>query len=70
VELLDSWCGAKLLARFTWSAAVILLSLVPELEAHINGDRLGGTALSNPMKAMTGIEPMLLKAEPTRTAMS
>lgn len=30
---------------------------------HVNGETLGGTALSNPMKAMTGIEPMLLKAE-------
>ena len=30
---------------------------------HVNGDTLGGTALSNPMKAMTGIEQMLLKAE-------
>lgn len=31
-------------------------------ERHVNGDTLGGTALSNPMKAMTGIENMLLKA--------
>lgn len=30
---------------------------------HVHGDTLGGTALSNPMKAMTGIEPMLLRAE-------
>lgn len=30
---------------------------------HVDGDTLGGTALSNPMKAMTGIEPMLLRAE-------
>ncbi|WP_311220704.1 MULTISPECIES: acyl-CoA dehydrogenase family protein [unclassified Acidovorax] len=33
------------------------------LERHVSGDSLGGTALSNPMKAMTGIEQMLLKAE-------
>ena len=33
------------------------------LRRHVDGDTLGGTALSNPMKAMTGIEPMLLKAE-------
>lgn len=33
------------------------------LTRHANGETLGGTALSNPMKAMTGIEPMLLKAE-------
>lgn len=32
-------------------------------ERHVRGDTLGGTALSNPMKAMTGIESMLLKAE-------
>lgn len=35
------------------------------LERHANGETLGGTALSNPMKAMTGIEPMLLRAEPS-----
>lgn len=35
------------------------------LELHLDGETLGGTALSNPMKAMTGIEPMLLKAEQT-----
>lgn len=34
------------------------------LERHVDGHTLGGTALSNPMKAMTGIEPMLLKAVP------
>lgn len=33
------------------------------LQRHVNGEALGGTALSNPMKAMTGIEPMLLTAE-------
>ena len=33
------------------------------LMRHVNGDKLGGTSLSNPMKAMTGIENMLLKAE-------
>lgn len=32
-------------------------------ERHVRGDTLGGTALSNPMKALTGIEQMLLKAE-------
>jgi alkylation response protein AidB-like acyl-CoA dehydrogenase len=29
---------------------------------HASGQRFGGTALSNPMKALSGIEPMMLKA--------
>lgn len=32
------------------------------LAAHMSGRRLGGTALSNPVKSLAGIEPMLLKA--------
>ncbi|MFL9710509.1 acyl-CoA dehydrogenase family protein [Methylobacillus sp. Pita1] len=32
------------------------------LQQHLEGKTLGGTALSNPMKAMAGIEKMLLKA--------
>ncbi|MEQ3626215.1 MAG: acyl-CoA dehydrogenase family protein [Celeribacter sp.] len=35
------------------------------LPDHIAGRRFGGTALSNPMKALAGIEPMVLRAKPT-----
>lgn len=34
------------------------------LAAHACGERLGGTGMSNPMKAYAGIEPLLLKATP------
>jgi len=34
------------------------------LAAHAGGARLGGTGMSNPMKAYAGIEPLLLKATP------
>lgn len=34
------------------------------LQQHITGARLGGTGMSNPMKAYAGIEPLLLKATP------
>lgn len=34
------------------------------LQQHISGARLGGTGMSNPMKAYAGIEPLLLKATP------
>ena len=34
------------------------------LQDHMLGRSFGGTALSNPMKALAGIEPMQLKAEP------
>jgi alkylation response protein AidB-like acyl-CoA dehydrogenase len=37
-------------------------SLVDRLPDHATGKNLGGTALSNPMKAFTGIEAMALKA--------
>jgi alkylation response protein AidB-like acyl-CoA dehydrogenase len=36
----------------------------PVLAAHASGERLGGTGMSNPMKAYAGIEPLLLKARP------
>ncbi len=32
------------------------------LARHASGERLGGTGMSNPMKAYAGIEPLLLKA--------
>jgi alkylation response protein AidB-like acyl-CoA dehydrogenase len=34
------------------------------LADHASGVRLGGTGMSNPMKAYAGIEPLLLKARP------
>jgi alkylation response protein AidB-like acyl-CoA dehydrogenase len=34
------------------------------LAAHARGARLGGTGMSNPMKAYAGIEPLLLQARP------
>jgi alkylation response protein AidB-like acyl-CoA dehydrogenase len=34
------------------------------LHQHTHGQRLGGTGMSNPMKAYAGIEPLLLKATP------
>ncbi|MBC8740326.1 acyl-CoA dehydrogenase [Paraburkholderia sp. UCT31] len=34
------------------------------LDAHARGAAFGGTALSNPMKALSGIEPMMLRARP------
>ncbi|WP_304640335.1 acyl-CoA dehydrogenase family protein [Pseudomonas sp.] len=37
-------------------------SLRKRLDAHVAGRSFGGTALSNPMKALAGIEPMLLRA--------
>lgn len=37
-------------------------ALKPLLTSHANADTLGGTALSNPMKAWAGIEPMRLLA--------
>jgi len=35
------------------------------LDEHSRGRTFGGTALSNPMKAISGIEPMMLRATPT-----
>jgi alkylation response protein AidB-like acyl-CoA dehydrogenase len=37
-------------------------SLLARLDAHTLGQSFGGTALSNPMKALAGIEPLLLRA--------
>ena len=38
-------------------------ALIARLDDHAQGTTLGGTGLSNPMKALTGIEKMALKAE-------
>ena len=37
-------------------------ALVARLDDHVRGNTLGSTGLSNPMKALTGIEKMALKA--------
>ena len=37
-------------------------ALIARLDDHVRGTTLGGTGLSNPMKALTGIEKMALKA--------
>ncbi len=39
-------------------------ALLARLDDHVQGRTFGGTALSNPMKAMAAIEPMLLRARP------
>ncbi|MDN7130934.1 acyl-CoA/acyl-ACP dehydrogenase [Halomonas sp. MC140] len=39
-------------------------ALLARLDDHVVGKTFGGTALSNPMKALTGIEAMALKAIP------
>ena len=36
-------------------------ALLARLSDHVEGRRFGGTALSNPMKAMAGIEPIQSK---------
>ena len=63
-------CGATGFMVWCQSACTLYMEkcgnpifLGERLERHVRGDTLGGTALSNPMKAMTGIEQMLLKAE-------
>lgn len=55
------WCQAACTLYMEQSGNPALAGEV--LLRHVDGDELGGTALSNPMKAMTGIEQMLLKAE-------
>jgi alkylation response protein AidB-like acyl-CoA dehydrogenase len=55
------WCQAACTLYMEQSGNPALMG--ETLERHVNGHTLGGTALSNPMKAMTGIEQMLLKAQ-------
>ncbi|KAA9001278.1 acyl-CoA dehydrogenase [Affinibrenneria salicis] len=65
-------CGST--AFLMWCHAVCGLymdqsentALRARLTRHAAGDTFGGTALSNPMKALSGIEPMLLRASPVR----
>ncbi|WP_223564989.1 MULTISPECIES: acyl-CoA dehydrogenase family protein [Agrobacterium tumefaciens complex] len=69
MEKISQACGST--GFLTWSHDVVALYLdqSPNAELrqrmlanHTSGDSFGGTALSNPMKALAGIEPMLLKA--------
>lgn len=69
MEEISHACGST--GFLTWSHDVMGLYLdqTPNIElrqrmlaAHTQGESFGGTALSNPMKALAGIEPMLLKA--------
>lgn len=69
MEEISHACGST--GFLTWSHDVMGLYLDQTsnielrermLAAHTAGESFGGTALSNPMKALAGIEPMLLKA--------
>lgn len=71
METISSACGST--GFLTWAHDVMGLYLDESentalkariLPAHLAGKTFGGTALSNPMKALAGIEPMLLKAVP------
>jgi alkylation response protein AidB-like acyl-CoA dehydrogenase len=62
-------CGAT--GFLTWCQAVCSMyleqagnpALTEMLGRHERGEQLGGTGLSNPMKALAGIEPIALKAQ-------
>ncbi len=62
-------CGAT--GFLTWAQDVCGLymeqsgnpALLARLPDHASGKTFGGTALSNPMKSLSGIEPMLLSAK-------
>lgn len=54
------WCQAACTLYMEHSGNPALSG--ERMARHVDGSTLGGTALSNPMKALTGIEPMLLKA--------
>ncbi len=56
------WCQQVCGLYLQQSANPSLTGLV--LATHASGARLGGTGMSNPMKAYAGIEPLLLKATP------
>lgn len=71
METISAACGST--GFLTWSHDVMGLYLDQSgnnalkarlLPGHVAGKTFGGTALSNPMKALAGIEPMLLKAVP------
>ncbi len=71
METISAACGST--GFLTWSHDVMGLYLDQSengtlkarlLPSHVVGETFGGTALSNPMKALAGIEPMLLKATP------
>lgn len=56
------WCQQVCGLYLQQSANPALMG--PVLAQHASGARLGGTGMSNPMKAYAGIEPLLLKATP------
>lgn len=56
------WCQQVCGLYLQQSANPALMGAV--LAQHASGARLGGTGMSNPMKAYAGIEPLLLKATP------
>lgn len=55
------WCQSVCALYLQQSGSSMLQSLLAE---HVKGERLGGTALSNPMKSYAGIEDFLLNATP------
>ncbi len=56
------WCqnACSLYIEQSGNAALI----ERRLDCHINGDTLGGTGMSNPMKTFAGIETLLLQGRP------
>lgn len=56
------WCQAVCGLYLQASGTPAMMG--PVLQAHLQGQRLGGTGLSNPMKSFAQIESLLLKARP------
>ncbi|MEC9411968.1 MAG: acyl-CoA dehydrogenase family protein [Pseudomonadota bacterium] len=56
-----TWCHDVCGLYMEQSGNPALLARLPD---HTNGNTFGGTALSNPMKSLSGIESMLLNAKP------
>jgi len=56
------WCQAVCGLYLQASGTPALMG--PVLQAHVQGQRLGGTGLSNPMKSFAQIESLLLRARP------
>ena len=58
------WCQSVCGLYLQQSQSAVLNTIL--LSEHVQGKRLGGTALSNPMKSYAGIEGFLLKATPVK----
>lgn len=58
------WCQSVCGLYLQKSDSSLLNTIM--LSQHAQGERLGGTALSNPMKSYAGIEQFLLKATPVK----